>query len=134
MAWTYTPRVPTETAAPDAAFGWGPLAAFHYLLAAEEGIDLSQMHDFGGYRPWDSVETPMRLLFDLDYINGDHPTSSYPAVATRLREIHGRWSTGTFAGDSPRFDGWRQYLTVRLKQLAHVVDECIRIDTRIAVR
>jgi hypothetical protein len=134
MGWTYTSRVPTDTTVPKADFGWGPLAAFHYFLAAEEGIDLSQMHTFGGDRPWDSVETPMRLLFDLDYVNGHHPMSDYPAVAARLWEVHRRWSAGTFAGDSPRFNGWREHLTVRLKQLAQVVDGCIRTGARISVR
>lgn len=133
MAWTYTPRVSIETAAPQAGFGWGPLAAFHYFLAAEEGFDLSRMHAFGGDRPWDSIETPLRLLFDLDYINGDHPTSGYPLVARRLREIDRQWSAGTFAGDSPRFNWCREQITAELKQLVHVVDECIRTGTRIAV-
>ncbi|WP_262287198.1 hypothetical protein [Micromonospora sp. MA102] len=107
---------------------------FHDLLAAEEGIDLKLMDSFGGNRSWDSISTPMRLLFDLDYVRGQHPTTNYPEVAARLRELHERWSKGAFASNDPALDPLRQHVTARLEQLAQVVEECVRTNARLVIR
>lgn len=116
-----------------AEFGWAPLHAFHRMLAAEEGINLPDMRDFGGVTPWEAVSTPTRLLFDLDLIRSPHPVAIYPALTARLREIHRQWSKGRFA-DQPGTDWLPAQLTVRLQQLIELLDDCMRTGRRLAVR
>ncbi len=118
---------------PHADFGWAPLHAFHRLLAAEEGIDLPSMTGFGGTRLWDSLQSPTRLLFDLDYVNGPHLTAVYPDVVARLSAIHGRWTVGMFAQD-PGAEWLPGHLTAKLAQLIEVLTVCSRTGTRVIIR
>jgi hypothetical protein len=89
MSWTFTTGDQDEPGQPEVSvtYGWGPLHAFHWLLAAEENIDLQQMKDHGGGQPWADDLTPLRLLFDLDYIRDNHGMNVYPPLLARLQEI-----------------------------------------------
>lgn len=136
MAWTFTRTTAPGAVAADVAeaeFGWRPLMEFHRILAAEEGIDLPRMAFFRGATSWQTVQTPMRLLFDLRYIGGEHPTTAYPVVAARLREIHQRWSEARFATD-PGPDWMPAHLVERVRKLVEVLDDCSRTGTRLVVR
>jgi hypothetical protein len=76
---------------------------------------------------------PVTLLFDLDYLNGDHPMRAYGPLSNRLRAIHERWSTTTQPGDQAssrmQADQFRSLTT-----LLAVLDVCLARGERLRVR
>ncbi|MEU4426795.1 hypothetical protein AB0F81_39755 [Actinoplanes sp. NPDC024001] len=134
MAWIFTVGSPTSSRRgdPQATYGWSHLHSFHRMLAAEEGLDLDSMQDFGGSRSWHNVDSPLRLMFDLDYINSEHPTSEYPALADRLRIIRSRWSTYGPADDEASPSMTIDQLEA-LSKLLSVVELCLSRGERLRV-
>jgi hypothetical protein len=126
MAVTYTsgearPDYPDE---PEVfvEYGWGPFHAFQRILAAEERLDLAPMKDYGGAKPWTDDLTPLRLLFDRDYVNGDHNVDAYPRMVSHLREIHSRWAASYPERDAP--DLMKDLQLHSLEQLINVINTC----------
>jgi hypothetical protein len=111
---------------------WSTLHTFERLLEVEEGLDHARMKDDGGTEPWTDDLTPLRLLFDLDYVKSDHDVAVYPRMLNRLREIHARWSTSYSEDDPPH---WMRDLQLRsLEQLIEVISTCRSRAVRLRVR
>lgn len=65
---------------PNPQWSYGGFGIFRRALAAHIGIDLSQMHRFGGMTEWSSVAHPLRHLLD-------HPDDSGELAAWQVREL-----------------------------------------------
>ncbi|WP_238011884.1 hypothetical protein KZZ52_13680 [Dactylosporangium sp. AC04546] len=137
MSWTFAAGAPTrnrrDSADAHITYGWAPLHTFHGLLAVEEGVELTAMRGFGGTRSWQDVDTPLRLFFDLQYVNGDHPISGYRTTADRLQAIYLRWSTTGLPDDE--LPSSIKNLQIRLLEgLLSVLDACIARGERLRIR
>jgi hypothetical protein len=116
-----------------ASYGWAHFHAFTSLLAAEEGIDLTNMSDYGGNNSWSTVATPLRPLFDLDCFDGGRlPAQKCQAMQSRLHEVFELWSRGTYAGEAEEQMKLDQLHALR--NLVAVVDGCIETGRAMTIR
>ncbi|UWZ36190.1 hypothetical protein Drose_34905 [Dactylosporangium roseum] len=116
-----------------ASYGWAHFHAFTSLLAAEEGVDLTEMSGYGGENSWSTVATPLRPLFDLDCFDGGRlPARKCQAMQSRLHEVCELWSRGAYAGKAEEQMKIDQLNALR--KLVAVVDGCVDTGRAMIIR
>jgi hypothetical protein len=77
-----------DTSSPDVSWSYTGFRVFRRWLAQAEGINLDEMHGFGGHRAWSNVSTTLTPL--LNHPDDDGPDLSptqCASVLPRLQQI-----------------------------------------------
>lgn len=115
-------RTDIDYRGPHAGWSYGGFAMLRQMVAAEDGITLSDMRGFGGTVPWDTVTTELAPFLDHSDCDGELTPAECQQVLPRLSGIHAQWS---LAGE----DTEEAYRVHGLAQLIELLDYCVKNDT-----
>lgn len=73
------------------SWSYGNFNKFRQRLAAEIGIDLSEMAGFGGHCHWKDVD-PIETFLNHSDCDGELSAEECETVAPRLRELIAKWN------------------------------------------
>ncbi|MFD3496267.1 hypothetical protein ACFWWB_37860 [Streptomyces sp. NPDC058690] len=103
-----------DVTSPDISWSYTGFSMFRKWLAEAEGFTLSEMHGFGGDRPWSSVPTALAPL--LDHPDDDGPDLAPAQCAAMLPRLETIIDQRQHDGSDPllqrRIDDTRQLITV----------------------